>query len=59
MTWGSLDAFLAMGGNGFFVWASFGGVLLALTLEWVLLRVQARQVVRGLRQGWRIDSDEV
>jgi heme exporter protein D len=33
MTWGSLDAFLAMGGHGFHVWGSYGVTILCLFLE--------------------------
>ena len=33
MTWGGLDAFLAMGGYGFYVWGSYGVALLCIVLE--------------------------
>jgi heme exporter protein D len=37
MTWGSLDAFLAMGGHGFYVWGSYGVAILCIALEVLLL----------------------
>jgi heme exporter protein D len=33
MTWGSLDAFVAMGGYGFYVWGSYGVAILCIFLE--------------------------
>ena len=33
MNWGSLDAFLAMGGYGFYVWGSYGVTALCIILE--------------------------
>jgi heme exporter protein D len=38
MTWGSLDAFLAMGGHGLYVWGSYGVAALCICLEIYLLR---------------------
>ena len=37
MNWGSLDAFLAMGGYGLYVWGSYGAGLLCIAIEiWTL-----------------------
>ena len=33
MNWGSLDAFLAMGGYGLYVWGSYGAALLCIAIE--------------------------
>jgi heme exporter protein D len=38
MNWGSLDAFLAMGGYGFYVWGSYGVTALCICLEIVSLK---------------------
>jgi heme exporter protein D len=38
MNWGSLDAFLAMGGYGFYVWGSYGVTALCILLEIVSLK---------------------
>jgi heme exporter protein D len=41
MTWGSLDAFLAMGGYGFYVWGSYGVAILCIFLEVLFLNKKA------------------
>jgi heme exporter protein D len=42
MNWGSVDAFLAMGGYGFYVWGSYGVMALALVVELAGLRARLR-----------------
>jgi heme exporter protein D len=42
MTWGSLDAFLAMGGYGFYVWGSYGVAVLCVFLEVFFLNKRAK-----------------
>jgi heme exporter protein D len=42
MNWGSVDAFFAMGGYGFYVWGSYGVMALALVVEMAGLRVRLR-----------------
>jgi len=37
MQWQSLDAFLSMGGYGFYVWLSFGLTAVCMAVELVLL----------------------
>ena len=37
MNWASLDAFLAMGGYGLYVWGSYGVALLCICLEVISL----------------------
>ena len=43
MTWGSLDAFLAMGGYGFYVWGSYGVAALCICLEIFFLKNRNEQ----------------
>jgi heme exporter protein D len=50
MNWGSLQAFIDMGGYGLYVWGSFG-VTLAVMLAEPLLAVQRHR--RALEQGDR------
>jgi heme exporter protein D len=38
MNWGSLDAFLAMGGYGTYVWGSYGVTILCIILEILSLK---------------------
>ncbi len=42
MNWGSLSAFLDMGGYAFYVWGSYGVTALALLLEVILVVRRAR-----------------
>jgi heme exporter protein D len=42
MTWGGLDAFLAMGGHGFYVWGSYGVAVLCVFLEVFFLNKRAK-----------------
>ena len=42
MNWGSLDAFLAMGGYGFYVWGSYAVTAVLLAVEVILLRRRHR-----------------
>jgi heme exporter protein D len=49
VNWGSLDAFLTMGGYGFYVWGSFGLCALVMVLEpWQVL-LRHRQAQNRLR----------
>jgi heme exporter protein D len=38
MNWGSLDAFLAMGGYGFYVWGAYGVTVLCIFFEIYFLK---------------------
>lgn len=49
MNWGSLSAFLEMGGYGLYVWGSYGVTALALLLEVILVvrRVRTPAAIGG------------
>ena len=49
MNWGSVGAFLAMGGYAGFVWGSYGVTALCIALEVALLVARARRLRRELR----------
>ncbi|MDX1376979.1 MAG: heme exporter protein CcmD [Burkholderiales bacterium] len=49
MSWGSLEAFLDMGGYGLFVWGSYGVGVLCVALEMIALRARARRLAAGGR----------
>ncbi len=49
--WRDAHDFLAMGGQGRFVWPSFGVTLAALALELALQQAQRRRWHRGERAG--------
>jgi len=46
MNWGSLDAFLAMGGYGFYVWGSYLVTAVLLAAEVIVLKRRHRTLRR-------------
>jgi len=44
MNWGSVDAFLDMGGYGLFVWGSYGVAVLCVAIELLALKARARRL---------------
>ena len=49
MNWGSVSAFLAMGGYGGFVWGSYAVAAICIALEIALLAARHRRLCRELR----------
>ena len=49
MNWGSVGAFLAMGGYAGFVWGSYGVTALCIALEVALLVARGRRLRRESR----------
>ncbi len=47
MHWNSLSDFLAMGGYGFYVWASFGLTFLAMAIEVWLLNKRRKLIAQN------------
>jgi heme exporter protein D len=50
MNWGSLDEFLRMGGNGGYVWGSYGAVALLAVIEVILVRARLRRAKSRARR---------
>jgi heme exporter protein D len=50
MNWESFDAFLAMGGYGFYVWGSYAVTSALLVAEMALLRMRRRAVMNALQR---------
>ncbi|MFO1206463.1 MAG: heme exporter protein CcmD [Burkholderiales bacterium] len=48
MNWGSLDAFLAMGGYGLYVWGSYLVTFVLLAVELLWLRRRRRTIARRI-----------
>ncbi len=48
MSWGSVSAFLAMGGYAGFVWGSYGVTAACIVLEIALLVARHRAALRAL-----------
>jgi len=53
MNWGSWDAFLSMGGYGFYVWGSYAVTFALLAIEMALLASRKRGVIRELQRNGR------
>ena len=50
MNWESLDAFLAMGGYGFYVWGSYAVAFALLAAEIALLKMRRRVIMNELQR---------
>jgi heme exporter protein D len=50
MNWESLDAFLAMGGYGFYVWGSYAVAFALLVAEIALLNMRRRVIMNELQR---------
>ena len=48
MNWGSVSAFLAMGGYGLYVWGSFGLTAAVMVIEVLLVSQRRRNALRNL-----------
>jgi heme exporter protein D len=53
MNWGSLDAFLGMGGYAFYVWGSYAVSAVAVAVEVILLRRRHRTLQAQLGRSSR------
>lgn len=56
MNWGSLSAFLDMGGYGLYVWGSYGVTALALLLEVIFVVRRARTPTANGGRSMRAES---
>jgi heme exporter protein D len=57
MNWGSLSAFIDMGGRGAFVWGSYGVTLVLIVAElWTLSR-RRRDTLRRLSRLQQLNGD--
>jgi heme exporter protein D len=50
MIWGSLEAFLAMGGYGVYVWGSMGACFVMVCVELIMVRRRHNRILRRLTQ---------
>lgn len=58
MNWESLDAFLAMGGHGWFVWGAYGFTALVMLLETWRSRSRLRKALRLAGEGSDGEADD-
>ena len=54
--WQSFGEFVAMGGYGGYVWASFGTTLLIMALEPIMARRNATRTIARLKRQLRAES---
>jgi heme exporter protein D len=52
MNWGSVDAFLAMGGYGLYVWGSYVVTFVAIAIEIAALRGRRRTILTQLKSAY-------
>jgi len=57
MNWGSLSAFIDMGGRGAFVWGSYGVTLLLIVVELRLLSQRRKDTLRRLLRLQQLDQE--
>ena len=57
MYWSSWSEFLAMGGHAFFVWMSFGALLVAVAVEVVLLQVRRRRALAAIEEERDLETE--
>ena len=55
--WKSWADFWAMGGQGFFVWMSFGALLVAIVVEMLLLRVRRGRALAAIEEERDLEAE--
>ena len=58
MYWTSMSDFWAMGGQGFFVWMSYGALLVAILVEALLLKVRRSRALRGIDEERELEAED-
>jgi heme exporter protein D len=55
--WSSWPEFWAMGGHAFFVWMSYGALLVAVVVELVSLRLRRRRALAAIEEERDIEAE--
>ena len=55
--WSSWAEFWAMGGHAFFVWMSYGALLVAIVVEIVLLRIRRRRALAAIEEERELETE--
>ena len=55
--WSSWADFWAMGGQAFFVWMSFGALLVAIVVELLLLRVRRSRALAAIEEERDLEAE--
>ena len=57
MYWSSWSEFWAMGGHAFFVWMSYGALLVAIVVEVVLLKVRRNRALAAIEEERELEAE--
>ncbi len=57
MYWSSWSEFWAMGGHAFFVWMSYGALLVAIVVESLLLVVRRRSALADIEEERELETE--
>jgi heme exporter protein D len=57
MYWSSWSDFWAMGGHAFFVWMSYGALLVAIVVESLLLVVRRRSALAAIEEERELETE--
>ena len=55
--WSSWADFWAMGGHAFFVWMSYGALLVAVVVELVLLRLRRKRALAAIEEERDLEAE--
>jgi heme exporter protein CcmD len=55
--WSNWEAFWAMGGHAFFVWMSFGALLVAIVVELVSLRLRRARALAAIEEERDLEAE--
>jgi heme exporter protein D len=58
MYWSNMSEFWAMGGQGFFVWMSYGALLAAIAVEVLLLKLRRSRALRGIEEERELEAED-
>jgi heme exporter protein D len=58
MYWSSMSDFWAMGGQGFFVWMSYGALLAAIVVECLSLKLRRSRALRGIEEERELEAED-
>ncbi len=58
MYWHNWSDFWSMGGQAFYVWMSFGALLVAVVVESILLRVRRSSALEGIEEERELEAED-
>jgi heme exporter protein CcmD len=57
MYWTNWSDFWAMGGQAYYVWMSFGALLVALAVEAAMLRLRRARALEGIEEERELEAE--